>query len=322
MIFDLKLKYLFLLPLWVLISACDFPNSPEREWKYAQQGAYSAAISPKGDKVLIGSIHHGASLWDSRRFQRLYNWNHTQSEFSQIAHAAFSEDGRYAATADNRTIVLWSLTTGQAVWQWYAPADLTEMVLSKTGRYALLAMEDNTAVMFDIQNGGVVRTFQHAGEVTTTDLSPNGLVAASGSDDLTVKMWNVSNGKQLHELKFDNFLREVKFSNSGRLLFAAAARENSRIVDVKSGQQLSELKTYRYQVITSRFLPNDRQILLGMTNRRVELRDTRSGKLLKSWQLPRTGKNQYSSTSVLAVSPAGKNFLAMSSGGYLFLLKR
>ncbi len=308
------------LSLSLLLTACG-PSKPERQWQYAQQGAYSGDIASDGSMVVLGSIHHGGSLWDSRKFSRRFNWNHTQGTFSEILSSDISQDKRYAATADHRTIVLWDAESGEAIWQWYAPADINEVSLNANGRLALLAMDDNSAALFDIQNGGVLRRFAHQGKVTAADISANGLVAVTGSDDLKAKVWNVSNGRQLHEFEFDNFIREVKISENGRLAFTVSARENGIIWDIANGRKISELNTYRYQVTDSLFLNNDRLILLGMTNRRVELRDTRTGKLMKAWQVPRTGKNQYSSTSILSVGKIGSNYLALGSNGYLFLLK-
>ena len=81
-----------------LVSACS--PTPDRTWSLTAQGIYAAGISNDAELAVVGSLNHGASLWRTTDFERLYDWNHQPDEPVELVAAAFSPDGRRAVTAD------------------------------------------------------------------------------------------------------------------------------------------------------------------------------------------------------------------------------
>jgi len=59
------------LPLTLLLSACDSGDTPADIREVARQGAYSMNFSASGDELLVGSLHHGGSLWSTSPAERL-----------------------------------------------------------------------------------------------------------------------------------------------------------------------------------------------------------------------------------------------------------
>jgi len=305
-----------------ILTGCSFHEKPIKQWQTALQGAYHASLSQDGTQLLLASIHHGASLWDTTKNARLYNWNHHEGELTQVLTTAISPDGKFALTAEERDLVLWSTQNGKAFWLWKAPDDIYDAALTNDGRFALLGLGNYRATFFDVRNGGVVREFRHQGPVRSVAISNDGRTALTGSEDLTAQVWDINTGKSRHVLQHANQIRLVEISENGRLGLTDASLEPAKIWNLDTGKLIHELNTKKINLASARFISGGRHLVTGSTNRLVQLWDVPTGKLIKSWQLPRTSKKQYTSASVHDVAVAGKNLLAVASDGYLFLLKR
>ena len=271
---------LFLLSLTIL-SACDNAAEPEKLSEVATQGVYSIRINNSGNAAFIGSLHHGGSYWTLDPAERHFDWNHTSDGYSNLTSGAFSPDDAYVASADNRTIVLWEVATGKAVWFWNAPGDIEDIALTENGNLALLGMQDYTATLFDIRNGGIRQRLAHDGIVYDVSLSADGLLGASASDDLTAIVWNLNDGSAITTLKHNNQVKTAELSPSGRLIFTSALREAGRIWDAASGQLLMKLPGGRGHFSTARFDESEQQLLTGNTSGQIQLWDVQTGAELK-----------------------------------------
>ena len=307
--------------LLLMLGGCQWADEPTKSWQLAKQGIYDATLSPQGDRIVIGSIHHGGSLWNTKSFARLYNWNHKEDQFTQILTTAYSSEGGFALTAELTRLVLWNANNGKPIWLWRAPSEIYDADLALDGRFALLGLADFTAVFFDIRNGGVLREFEHLGPIRSVDLSRTGRLAITGSEDLSAIVWDVNSGKLKFRFQHDNSLRLVKISDDDRLALTAANLEKTKIWNLSTGKLHRVLNTGRISLTSARFFDNGNKLLLGSTNRLVQLWDVKTGKLLKSWRMPRTGTNKYSSTFILDVAPVSGAYLAVGSDGHLFMLQ-
>lgn len=306
----------------LLLTACQFADKPVKQWQTATQGVYDGSLSEDGTRVVIGSIHHGASLWDTRKYARLFSWNHSSDEFTQVLTTAISPEGNYALTAEIRDLVLWNTQNGEPFWYWTAPADIYDAVLTSDGRFALLGLSNFNAVFFDIRNGGILRTFRHQGPIRTIAVSANGRLAITGAEDLTARIWDISTGKEIQRLWHKNQVRLVALSDDGRLALTDAGLEPARIWNVSTGTVIHELNTKQINLTSARFSTDNHKLLIGTTNRLVQLWDVQTGERDKSWRLPRTSGYQYSSSSVLDLAfMSQKLYMVLASDGYLFLLQ-
>ena len=312
---------IMLLPAMLLLSGCDKGKTPAEVHEVARQGAYSMTLSADGKAILVGSIHHGGSLWTVTPPERIYDWNHTAGIYSNITSAAFSPDGQFVATTDNRTIVLWQRDTGEAVWYWNAPGDIEDISLTSNGDYALLGMRDYTATLFDIKNGGIRQRLAHDGIVYDTSISDDGLLAATASDDLNARLWNLGNGKLLHTLKHENQVRTAQLSADGRLLFTSALNDNGRIWDTASGRLLKEIDKTRGHYSAARFSADGSQLLTGNSSGQIELWNVSSGKRIQIWRA--TPRDTWVSNNVLVedVAFSGQGWIAAGANGLLYILR-
>jgi eukaryotic-like serine/threonine-protein kinase len=116
-------------------------------WNPPQTQVWSAAISPDGKTVLVGSADGTARLWDAATRQPI---GPALQHQGRVEHVAFSPDGRTLATASNHlTEMLSTQNVESAARLWHLPAllddDLPRVKLwveSMTG----LAMNDDGSI--------------------------------------------------------------------------------------------------------------------------------------------------------------------------------
>lgn len=319
-----------LLLIAALLAGCGSGSNPDKTWEVASKGSYSAALSANGDQAIVGSITHGGSLWDNRKRERLYNWNHMQGEQSNIIASGFSPEGLFALTADHQTMVLWSTESGRALTFWTAPNEVMSVALTPNGNYALLGLEDYSAVLFDVKRGGVQRSFYHTDRVRSVALSADGKLAISGSEDQTAKLWEVQTGKELHSWSHNDEVVTVALSANGSRALSVAKYDNAVIWDTATGRRVGKLPLQatairRGQAFTAARFSNDgRQLLTGNSDRLVQLWDVASLKELARWTVPKRDPWKPTSASIAAVSfsDQSKRYYAIASNGFGHRLKR
>jgi len=142
--------------LFLVLQSCSFTDDPSAFFSTSVQGIFGAAYSSDGRHVLAGSIQHGGSLWDTENAERLFNWNHQANLTSQITAMDFSAEGDFALTSDGRTLVLWDVSSGEALRFFNAPSTVLHLALSPSAQTALLGLANGNAVLFDVQRGGII----------------------------------------------------------------------------------------------------------------------------------------------------------------------
>jgi len=322
------LKTLIVLFFGLTLAACDKAEKPTDHWETAVQGLYTAALSSDGKYGIIGSIQHGASLWDMKRKERLFNWNHTKGDYTLLTSAAFSPDGRYAATASDRTIVLWETATGAPIWFWTAPGDILSMALTPNGDYAALGLASHMAVLFDIKNGGVKRTFNHNEKVRSIAVSADGSRLLTGSDDFTARLWDIQTAEVLQTWSHDNNVITTALSDDGRYAFSAAQADKANVWDANSGQLVKALPIKKGSYImgaaytSARFSEDGSKLMTGTNSQLMQLWDVKSGEQLKRWRITKKEQWKPTSAAVLAVafSSEGK-YVAIGSSGLSYKLQ-
>ena len=324
-----KISFSLLIAAALFLSGCEKATEPSSSWENAVQGLYTATLSKDGKYGIVGSINHGGSLWDMGSKERLFNWNHTKGEYTGIVAAAFSPEGRYAATASHRTIVLWEASTGKPVWFWTAPGDILSMALTPQGDYAVLGLDDYTAVLFDVKNGGVKRVFNHNGKVRSVSVSDDAKFILTGSDDETAKLWDVQTGETLHTWQHSNQLITTALSANGKYAFTAAQADKAIIWDAQTGAQVKEMPIKKSSYIAgaaysaARFSDDETRLLTGTNSQLIQLWNISTGEEIKRWEATKKEKWKPTSATVLAVSFSSQSgrYFAIASNGLSHELK-
>lgn len=318
---NLKLSLASIMACGLLLTGCDQAKPAERYFDVTAEGAYSLRFSQNAEQLLVGSIFHGGSLWRLRPIDRLFNWNHQAEGYSSLTSGDFSADGNFVATADTRTIALWSRRSGEAVWFWNAPADIKDLALSRSGRYAILAMDDYTVTVFDIKNGGIRRRFPHEGIVYDVSLTRDNSLVASASDDLTAGVWNLQTGQRLLTLKHSNQVRTAQLSPSGRYLLTSADGQAAQLWDVSSGRLIRKLGNTRGHYSAVRFSDNEKLLLTGNTSGQVQLWQISNGVLRQTWRAASQHTWVRQAVPIEDVAFENRQFLAAGANGRIYWFK-
>ena len=326
-----KCLLFFLLLSAVLAStACNKTPAPTSSFEVASQGLHTAALDDKGEYVFAASINHGGSLWRTSDSERFYNWNHTENELSTILSADFDSAGNWALTAEAHTLVLWDTSKGSAYRFWTAPGDVLDVALGPNGSSAILGLDDHSAVIFDIRRGGILRTFTHQNRVRSVDLSDDGSIAITGSEDYSAKTWNVRTGKVLFAQQHADDVQLVKLSADGKLALSVSKYDKALVWQSETGEPLGEIPLNAEHLkrgirfTTARFSHDNRYLLTGRPDQRVELWDIQSMQRIQEWLLPKRDKWKPSSAAVLSVSftQTEGQYLAVGSNGMVHTLQR
>lgn len=321
-------KLLFLSSLSFFIIACDSSTKPSESTEVASVGLHAAALSEDGSHAAIGSIYHGASLWRTEDSERLFNWNHQADEPSTIIASDFSDDSRWALTAEPHTLVLWNLTTGRGDRYWTAPAEVLDAELNRSASLALLGLEDHSAVIFDIRRGGVRRVFNHQNRVRSVDFNENATLAITGSEDYSAIVWNTQTGKQLAKVMHEDDVQLVKLSDDGQIALSVSKYDKAIVWNTQNSELIGEVplraeRLKRGLTFTSaRFSQDNTLLLTGRPDQVVQLWQLDTMQELHRWKLPKRDVWKPTSSSVLDVSftENDNEFLAVGSAGFMHKL--
>ena len=224
-----------------LLGGCNRTGDVADTTELAAIGVYSAALSPDARFAVVGSLHHGGSLWRLSDAERLFDWNHQPGEQTNIIAASFSPDARFALTASHQTMVLWNVDSGAAVTYWNAPAEVMDLALPPGARFALLGLANYSAVLFDVQRGGILQTVHHENEVLSVALNETGEIALTGDEAGGALLWNTATGAQLQRWQHADEVVTVALSPDGSRALTVAKYDRAAVWDTASGALLWEL---------------------------------------------------------------------------------
>ena len=309
-----RLKLFALLSTACLIASCT--KGPETQFQLATQGLLSGALSYNAELAVIGSIHHGGSLWNLKNNERLFSWNHTAGELSSIRAASISGNGKYAVTTVEDSMVLWSTETGKSKQFWQAPSRIISITLNWDGSNALMGLRDGTVSYFNMNKGSSIHNFKHEAEVRSTGLSKDGLTGITGSDDKTAKVWDLKKGALIYSMPLNNQIKNVAISASGELAFTTAQREDSIIWKTKTGDIKFRASNRYTNYTASTFSEDESHLNVGTFQGEITRWNIESGKETGKWQAaPRKVYGGAASKAISSIIDSNNKITALTSDG-------
>lgn len=276
-------KSLILLSIVALVS-CDNKGNAIKTTIVDDQGTYGAAISPNGKYLLSGSIAGYGRVWDINKGKVLYTVQHEDNEDGGMIDAQFSADSSILVTMEQGSIARWNVADGRLTGYWTWPDSralaisgdgryaliglkskqaiyfdmvqgkmvyvfphhekITDVALSKNGRYAITGSDDWHASLWDLGNDG-----KH--------------------------VWSKN-----MEYKVSN----VGLSDDGKLAFANAYVKGSKIFSTgKKGKLISTLPEHKMTVTSSDFGDKNQILATGRASRGIDLWDIKTGENIAHW---------------------------------------
>lgn len=298
----------------ILLSAC--APGPDSSIQLAQQGLLSGALSADGKTAVVGSIHHGGSLWELSKKERLYDWNHQSGQFSSMRSVAISGNGLIAVTSEEKNLVVWDASTGKSLGFWEAADRVLAIALNANGSRALIGMRDGTLDYFDLKTGQVLQRMQHEAEVRSVALAQIEGIGVSGSDDFTARSWDLNSGKELARLNLSNQVKTVGISGSGKLAFTSAQRSGIKLWEPASGKVAKTIDTRFTNYSSMRFTDDENFMWLGTSAGMIEYWSISKAERLQQWEAePRQAWGGASSKAIIAISAQGKEARVLTADG-------
>ncbi|MFC3152491.1 WD40 repeat domain-containing protein [Litoribrevibacter euphylliae] len=302
----------------LMLSACS-GEPPSNFEEYAMQGIRDGNLDQRGARVVIASINHGGSFWNTEDHERLFNWNHQSGGYSDLTLTAVNPKGSIALTADTKAFVAWNTNTGKSLGYWNTPSRLHSLALHPNGKVAALGREDNLATIFDINAGRIVRSLAHGHTIRSVYFIPQTDLLLTGSEDTTANLWNWKTGQKVQSWKH-TFPVDVVISNNAKdKVFVAAYMDDGFLYDLKTGGPLTTTGTQRQRISSARFSPDDNYLALGLFDGHVQLHDATTGEMLHKWRM-HIRPNVYRESSHvtdLAFTSSGNQLVALGSNGLL-----
>lgn len=309
--------------LFLVLQSCSFTDDPSAFFSTSVQGIFGAAYSSDGRHVLAGSIQHGGSLWDTENAERLFNWNHRANLTSQITAMDFSAEGDFALTSDGRTLVLWDVSSGEALRFFNAPSTVLHLALSPSAQTALLGLANGNAVLFDVQRGGIIEELDQGHHILSMAVSNNGDYALFGLDNGQAKFWNLRSLELINEIETQGRVQTVALSNDGLFGLLTVQHIDAVVWDMRANALHSKLNySNRFfpsfsSFVVAKFSRDGSKILTGNTTGAVELWSRENGKRIKRWITPvgSTFKPRIFSVVAVAINDQLRQVSAIVSNG-------
>ncbi|MGB7156770.1 MAG: WD40 repeat domain-containing protein, partial [Tepidisphaeraceae bacterium] len=212
--------------------------------------------------------------------------NTVQASSDGLMSVAFLPDGhRAAATAEDGTVRLWDLRTGEALRDFVGHEGLVgALAVSPDGRRLLTGGLDQFIRLWDVETGQLLREMlEPTGEVRGVAFAPDGKLALTGSycKDATLRLWDLQTGEQLRTYRRPtdpSHYYGVAFSPDGRRVLATTYGRDIWVWDVDHEDPRQQLAGHAGYVVSATFSPDGRHVLSGSFDQTIRLWDLQTGK--------------------------------------------
>ena len=239
---------------------------------------YSAAFSPDGSRVVIGSIDGRVSLWEAESGSELY-W--FKGHRGTVTSVAFSLDGSKIVTGSaDETAGLWEAEDGSELHRLVGHTGWVDGVaFSSDGSKIVTNSLDGTIRVWEVESGSELHRFAgHVEFVRSVAFSPDGSLVVTGSDDKTARVWEVESGSELHRFAgHTEGVTSVAFSPDGSLVATGSDDKTARVWEVESGSELHQLTGDIGKVTSVVFSPDGSLVVTGSDYETMRLWEVESG---------------------------------------------
>lgn len=276
-------------------------------------------FSPDG-KALAGVSEGGeARVWDVGSSERILEF---QVDAGAVQSVAFSPDGQQLAIASfSRKVRLYGvyqhsnsgLSPDSRVID--TSARVTALAFTPNGNQLVIATSDGLTKVLDLAAvRPPIELGSHAFATWTIEFEPNGQRMASGSWDGMIKLWDVRTWELLQSVKaHEGSVSAMRFDGRRGLISAGL---DGRLLDWQSdvpGIRSSGMIAGRPDSVwIAAYSPDGKKLFVGGRERRFELWDARTHKLL----VARAG---HPTTRCAAFSPDGTILATGGDDGKIFL---
>ena len=304
-----------------LLTGC--AQDTESSLTLAKRGAYDVAFHSQHKQLLISTLFENANVWQLSPFERQYIWHHDNEQ--AISQVSISADGQYGITTEFNRLALWDMTTGQNARFWQAPAEIFDVTLSASGRFAALALANHMAVVFDALNGGGRYRLPHKDQVNTIDWRQSRIITSS--DDGSAIVWSSDNGQALKTLSHSTAVQFAKLSKDADYAITFSQYDGAYFWHITSGESLpiSALSRSRIKrglsILSANNIDGTQDWLRGLSDNTVLHCDSQHDLVKKRWRITKKQQWKPTATHILLVDTHNDNGLVVTSDARVHFLK-
>ncbi len=196
------------------------------------------AFSPDG-RILSATTENGYfHLWDAAT-GRLRDWCTSSVKSFHGDTVVFSPDGKLAAHATDRDVILWDTATGRELKVWSDPGRIRGLAFSRDGKTLAAGGEGQVIRLWDVATKKLLNPpVGHEGLILDVAFSPDGRRLASAGEDGTVRTWDVTTGRELGRAEgHTGAVNQVIFKPDGRSVISVGADRSIRWLEVPGGRE-------------------------------------------------------------------------------------
>ncbi len=298
---------------------------PEAEavsvWRGHESGVTDFAFFPAGDRAASSSLDGTLRVWDVASGRTVRTLSAHEDEVFALAVAP--DASFIASTGYDRRVIIHDVDRRRSHVLEGFPGWSVDVAVSPDGRSVAAWGFDGGIRIWDVGNGRLLQILVRDPDRWGMALawSPDGRVLAAGR--ATITFWNAGTGERGVELPgHTDFVRDLIFSANGKFLASACKDKTVRIWNAESGALLhtlepeglvhfvasgeSYLNPIRVPMTCVAFSPDGRVLATGGAGRIVQLWDTATGELL------RTFRGHTMAVTAVAFAPDGRTLVSAS----------
>ena len=243
---------------------------------------HAVSFSPNGHhlatgdatNVVLREVSNGEMAWAGQNSYLYYTGRYSYGVSGRIDHQAvgyagfyglaFSPDGQYLATVDNRqSLILWKATSGRQIYEINYVGNVHSALCFIPGsQYLATGGSTQKVTIWETETGSKVRQLEHGSHVNAVSFSPDGQYLAAGDFDSGVTIWKVNSGTKVRRMEHSNGIGAVSFSSDGQYLATGDLGGKVTIWEVSSGTKVQEME-HQDSIYVTTFSPDGQYLAVG-----------------------------------------------------------
>lgn len=271
----------------VTLNGCLFSGKEIERWDLEPNGSTSFGLSRDGRFAIVYSKEHQLVLWDLRTREKLSEFGAQDPQQNAVSAIRISDNGQFAVTASQINFAVWNLAWSQSKGLWSISDGLIRDIdITSDGEQVLLGLSNGKAIYVDLVTGRRMEFLAHQEKVNSVAISPNGRYALTGGNDYKAYLWDTKTGQILHIFEHEQRVNRVALHRDGKLAFTSDGGNQAFVWELHGGNKVSQLSSFSRQLIFSsaRFSDDGSKLVTGTPSSRIEVWDTKTGKILDSFE--------------------------------------
>lgn len=196
-----------------------------------------------------------------------------------ILGVAFSPDGNYVLTGEQRTATLWNASTGEKIRTFSGNniQSVWDVAYSPDGQYVVTGDIHGVVRLWDVATGEQTLFVGHSGPITSVAFSPDSNHVLSGSSDATARLWDINTGEEIYRFISTAAVFSVAFSQDGKTVLLGNSNGTAGIWDVQTGAEVRQFLGHSGSINAVAFSPDGKFILTAGSDLTARLWDTATG---------------------------------------------